>query len=248
MAHLVNPVSRAPGMVRKALAIAVKDLRSEARGKEIAPAMVLFALALVFISTFAVPPGSGRAPAPPPVAGAVAVREVAGVLLWLAVLFAAITGFGRSASAENDGSRMDALALAPVDPMALFAGKVAANLSFLAILQVFLVPVWLLFFGLPPRALFPELLAVIAVADVGLAAVGTLFGAASQYARSRHLIMPLLAFPALLPLVLSAARLTSTLALGGQFGNEIRWFVLLIVFDVVFVTLGAVLFQFVIEE
>src|ERR671918_2037097 len=134
--------------MRKALTIAAKDLRSEARAKEIAPAMVLFAIVLVFLFTFTLPAGSGRAPVPEPIAGAVASREVAGSLLWAALLFAGIVGFGRSAASEREAGRIEALLLAPVDPAALFAGKVLANLVYLSVMEVILVPIFLLFMDL----------------------------------------------------------------------------------------------------
>ncbi|MEX0790694.1 MAG: heme exporter protein CcmB, partial [Actinomycetota bacterium] len=102
--------------------------------------------------------------------------------------------------------------------------------------------------NITPSALFPGILPVMLVASLGMAAVGTLFGAATQHAEARSLMLPLLTFPLTLPVILGASKLTSTLLIENRFGNEFRWFILLIVFDVVFLTLGAVTFEFVIEE
>ena len=234
--------------MRKALTIAVKDLRSETRAKEIAPAMVLFAIVLVFLFTFSLPAGSGRAPVPEPVAGAVPSREVAGSLLWAALLFAGIVGFGRSAAAEREGGRIEALLLAPVDPAALFAGKALANFVYLSVMEVILLPIFLLFMDLLPQLLFPEILLVGFLVNVGLAAVGTLFGAASQYARAREVVLPLLAFPVMLPAILGAARLTSSLLVSGSVAGNAGWLLLLLVFDLVISAVGAVTFEYVIRE
>jgi heme exporter protein B len=234
--------------VRRALAVAAKDLRSDARAKEIVPAMVLFALVLVFLFTFPLPPGAGRVPVPEPRAGAVGVREVSAAFLWASLLFAGVIGFGRSASAEREENRIEGLLLAPVDPAAVFAGKFLANLAYLVAMEVVLLPAFLLFFDVPAGNLFPGLVPVLLLADVGLAATGTLLGAASQEVRARELILPLLSFPAMLPIVLGAIRLTSSLLASGDMAGGGGWIVLLLATDVAYLAIGAVTFEYVVGE
>lgn len=234
--------------MRNALLIAAKDLRSDARAKEVAPSMILFALLLVFLFTFALPPGSGRAPLPPPVAGAVATREIAGVLLWTGLLFAGVVGFGRSASLEKEGNRIEALLLSPIDPAAIFTGKALANFVYLCVMELVMVPAFILFFDTPAGLLFPQIVPVLLAANVGFASAGTLFAASSQYARVREVILPLLAFPVMLPLVLAASRLTSALLVTGSLAGEERWMLLMISFDLAISAIGAVSFEYVIQE
>lgn len=234
--------------MRVILALAVKDLRSESRGRQIAPVMAIFALCLVFLLTFALPPGALRAPVPVPVAGAISAREIAGLLMWTSIFFAGVIGFGRSAAVDREGAAADGLLLAPVDPAALFTGKLLGNFAFLTAAELVAIPLFMLFANIPPGTLLPGLLAVMVVANLGLAAVGTLFGAATQHAESRSLMLPLLTFPLALPVILGAASLTTALLIDSGFGNEGRWFILLAVFDLVFVVLGAVMFEFVIQE
>lgn len=234
--------------MRKVLALAARDLRSEARARETAPAMVLFALVVVFLFTFPLPPGAGRAPIPEPRAGAVAAREIVAAFLWAGVLFAGILGFGRNASLDREGSRMDGLLLAPVDPAAIFAGKALANFAYLSLMEAVLLPAFALFFDIAPGLLLPGILPVLLLANVGLAAAGTLFGAASQYARAREVILPLLMFPIVLPIVLAAMRLTTSLVTGGGFSGEARWFILMAAFDLAIPAIGAVAFEYVVHE
>lgn len=234
--------------LRAASALVRKDLRSDARAKDIVPTMVLFALCMIFLFSFSLPPGAGRAAVPVPAAGAVGTREIAGVILWISLLFAGVLGFGRSAAEEHEGSRIEALLLSPVDPAVLFAGKALANFCYLTVLEVALLPVFVVLMDFSPTLLFPHLLLVAAAANVGLAATGVLFGAASQYSRTRSVMLPLLTFPILLPLLLGASRLTSMLLTTGNFGSEVRWLALLGVYDVIFVTIGAVLYEFVVQE
>jgi heme exporter protein B len=234
--------------LRSALVLAMKDLRSEARAKEVAPAMALFALTLVFITSFALPPGAGRAPVPLPVAGGVAALEIAGTLLWTALLFASITGFGRTASFEREGSRIEGLLLSPVDPASIFIGKALANFAFMSMVEIVMLPVFIVLVDVKVSDLVPTIILVMLGANVGLSCIGTLFGAASQYARGRALVLPLLAFPVLLPLVLSASRLTSSLLLTGGISGQGRWFILMAVYDLIFATIGTVTYEFVVQE
>ena len=234
--------------MRTVLALAAKDLRGESRARQIAPVMLVFALCLVFLLTFALPPGALRAPVPVPVAGAIPARDITGLLLWTSIFFAAVIGFGRSAAGDREGSAGDGLLLAPVDPAALYTGKLIANLGFLLATELVIIPLFMLFANITPGALFPAILPVMLVASLGMAAVGTLFGAATQHAEARSLMLPLLTFPLTLPVILGASKLTSTLLIDNRFGNEFRWFILLAVFDVIFLALGAVTFEFVIEE
>jgi heme exporter protein B len=149
---------------------------------------------------------------------------------------------------RGEGSAGDGLLLAPVDPAALYTGKLLGNLAFLTAAELVAIPLFILFANVDPAALLPGLLPVMLVANLGLASVGTLFGAATQHAEARALMLPLLTFPLALPVILGASKLTSTLLLERSFGIEARWFILLAVFDVIFVTLGAVTFEFVIQE
>jgi heme exporter protein B len=233
--------------MRKALVIAAKDLRAEARSKEIAPAMLLFALALVFLFSFGLPPGAGRAPLPPPIAGAVGALEIASVFLWSSLLFAGMVGFARSAALEKECSRLDGLVLSPVDPAWIFAGKALALLIYLFITEAVVLIFFTLFIDLPPQVVLG--MAPIAVlTNIGLAAVGTLFATATQYTRAKELLLPLLVFPTVLPLLLAAIRLSTNVFEGQDAFGETRWFILVAIYDIIFMTIGAVTFEFVIRE
>ncbi len=233
--------------MKQALAIAAKDLRSEIRGKEIAPAMLFFGATLILLLSFSLPPGAGRAPVPIPVAGAVAARHVAGTLLWTSILFAALIGLGSSAAIEHQGSRIEGLIMAPVDPALIFMGKAAANFVFLTLLEVVMLPVFVILLD-PAPGLFPGILLVLLMANIGLSSAGTLFGTAAQFSTSKSLVLPLLIFPSCVPILLSASQLTSGLMMSGTFAGQSRWTILMLAFDIVYVTLGAVTFEFVLTE
>jgi heme exporter protein B len=233
--------------MKKALAIAAKDLRAETRSKEIAPAMLLFSLSLVFLFTFALPPGAGQAAVPPPIAGGVGALEIASVFLWSSLLFAGIVGFARSAALEKEGSRIDGLVLSPVDPAWLFLGKAFALFIYLSITQVVVLIFLFLFIDLPPQAIAATT-AIAMLVNIGLAAVGTLFATATQYTRAKELVLPLLIFPTVLPLLLAAIRLTTAVFERLDPFAETRWFILIAIYDIIFTTIGAVTYEFVIRD
>ena len=233
--------------MKKALAIAAKDLRAETRSKEIAPAMLLFSLSLVFLFTFALPPGVGRAAVPPPIAGGVGALEITSVFLWSSLLFAGIVGFARSASLEKEGSQIDGLVLSPVDPAWLFLGKAFALFIYLSITQIAVLIFLFLFIDLPPQAIAGTA-AIAFLVNMGLAAIGTLFATATQYTRAKELVLPLLIFPTVLPLLLAAIRLTTAAFERQDPFAETRWFILIAIYDIIFITIGAVTYEFVIRD
>ncbi len=140
-------------------ALARKDLLLELRAKETLPSMLLFVIAALTIFHFALPRGTSDA--------------AALGLLWAALIFTALLGLTRAFVAEREQGMFDALILAPCDRSAIWLGKTLAVLAFLVAAQVVALPAFAVFFsGLDGRTV-----AAVALADVGIATVGTLFGA-----------------------------------------------------------------------
>lgn len=217
---------------RQFWSIVGKDLRSELRARHIWVAMALFAaLALVvFYFAFDLRVDNTAAVAP----GA----------LWVAFVFASVLGLGRSFAAEQEHGAMDRLLLCPVDRQIIYVAKLVGNLIFLAVVEVVAVPLFAILFNLP--ILGGKLLLIVALGTVGIAAMCTLFAAVAGATRARELLLPLLVFPLLLPVVIGAVRATQSLA--APVANEPPWPGLLVAFDVIFVTLSTVFFQYVVED
>lgn len=196
-------------------ALARKDLLLELRAKETLPSMLLFVIAALAIFHFALPRGSDG----------VAERG----LLWAALVFTALLGLTRAFVAEREQSMFDALVLAPCDRSAIWLGKTIAVLGFLAAAEVVALPAFAAFFhGLDGRTV-----AAVALADVGIAAVGTLFGAMAVAGRARELLLPLLFLPMAIPIVVGGV--------GGYL-----WFLAL--YDAIFVLLSWAAFEYVVAE
>jgi len=196
-------------------ALARKDLLLELRAKETLPSMLLFVISALTIFHFALPAGTSD----------VAARG----LLWSALVFTALLGLTRAFVAEREQGMFDALILTPCDRSAIWLAKSVAVLAFLAAAEVVALPAFAAFFhGLNGRTV-----AAVALADLGIVAVGTLFGAMAVAGRARELLLPLLFLPAAIPIVVGGV--------GGYL-----WFVAL--YDAIFAVFAWGTFEYVIAE
>jgi heme exporter protein B len=217
-------------------AILGKDLRAELRTLQSLPAMGLFAVTTFVIFRFGLDRTS--------LSGSLA----AGVL-WATLLFAALLGVNRLFVAEREQGGFDAIRLAPIDRSALFAAKAAALLAYLLVLELIVVPIFALFFLDSAAALGP-LAAVLLLADLGIAATGTLISSMAVHSRARDLLGPLVLLPLLVPLMIAATGASEPLlALGGpgyhRFGT---WLAVLGLYDLVFLLVGYAVFDFLLED
>jgi heme exporter protein B len=132
----------------------------------------------------------------------------------------------------------------------MLVAKAAVLLVFLVAVEIVAVPAFaILLLGPSPWGALPELIAVLALADVGVAVIGTVVGALGVQARARELIVPIMMLPLLIPVVIAAARATSPLLL--QSGAEAlpgRWLAVLALYDLVFGLVALAIFDFLLEE
>jgi heme exporter protein B len=176
--------------------------------------------------------------------------SLAAGVLWVTLLLASVIGVSRLYAAEREQGGVDGLLLAPVDRTALFLAKAAALLLFLVAVEVVAVPAFgLLLLGPGLGGALPELIAVLALGNVGVAAVGALVGALAAESRARELTAPLLLLPLLVPLLISCAQATEPLFRQEQGPEDLgRWLGLLTLYDVVFVLLSVAVFDYLLED
>lgn len=213
-----------------------KDLRAELRTLQSLPAMALFAVTTFVIFRF----GLDRTQ----LSGSLA----AGVL-WATLLFAALLGVNRLFVTEREEGGFDAIRLAPIDRSVVFAAKATALFVYLAVLELIIVPIFALFFLGSGAALGP-LIPVLLLADLGIAATGTLISSMAVHSRARDLLGPLVLLPLIVPLMIAATGASEPLlAAGGpgyhRFGT---WLAVLSLYDLIFLLLGWAVFDFLLED
>jgi heme exporter protein B len=234
--HAVREV----GLWRTVGALLRKELLVELRTLESVPAMSLFAVTTFVIFHFALNRGSVEG-------------DLAGGILWVTLLFAAILGVNRLFVADADQGGFDGFLLAPVDRSAMFIAKLATLLAFLIVLEFVAVPAFaILLLGAPLGPALPGLVATLALGDLGVAVIGTLVAAMAVRTRARDLLGPLLALPLFVPIVIGGARATSPLLVTthvvGVGGPQTRWLLTLGLYDLVFGLIAYALFDFLLED
>jgi heme exporter protein B len=214
-----------------------KDLRLELRTRESVPAMALFSVSTYVLFHFGLDRDTLDG-------------DLAAGVLWVTLLFAAVLGMNRLFVGEREEGGFDGFLLAPVDRTAMLVAKAAVFYVFLCAVEVFAIPAFsILLLGPSPWPALPGLLAVLALANAGIAIVGTLVGALAVQTRARDLIAPLLALPLMLPVVIAAAQATSPL-LAPEGAGELaaRWPLVLGLYDLVFALIAYAVFDFLVEE
>ncbi len=206
--------------VRTLLAL---EWRRERRSPQILPAMALFSVGVFVAFRFGLQDGSVSGPL------------AAGILL-VTTLLAGLLAIGRLWAAEEDEGGLDGFRLTPAPASALVAAKALALWSFLLALHLIAVPAFALLLldgGLDPAAL-PRLIGGLVLFDLGIACVGALIGAIAAAARSRELLVPLMAVPLLIPLVAIASEALAPLLGTTGVASEGRWWLALALYDGVF--------------
>jgi heme exporter protein B len=203
--------------------IARKDLAIEARSRELLNTTIFFAgsCVVVFSVSFVGEGGDGRA-----------------------IAFSGTLALGRTFERERYGDTLRALLLAPGTRAAVYVGKLVGIVALLLATQVIVVPMVALLFQ---AKLFDHIVLVVALlllGTVGFACVGTLFAAMLTRARSRDVLLPILLYPVTIPVMIAGVRGTSALlAADPQLDMARLWIMILLSFDVVFITLSLWTFE-----
>lgn len=212
-----------------------KDLLIEWRARTRGMALACFAFLLLLLFSFAVGPDSA------------ALTRHAPAYLWLCLMLSSTLLLAASFQIEVEAGALERLILAPVSPPALFYGKALANAFQLTILAGLAMMASVVLFDAPSPEQPLALAAALVLGSAGLAAPGTLYAALTSRIPARQLLLPLLLFPLVVPVLLSAVKATSLALLGDPMGQSASWLTLLVCFDAVYWSLCGILFGKVID-
>ena len=210
-----------------------KDLRIEWRSKEAINAMLFFALLVVVLFSLAFDPQGAFA------------RQIAGGVLTVAILFAAVSVLNQAWAREIRHQVLDAQRMAPTPGAEMFLAKVIANFIFVTVVQIVLAPVFVIMYNLRVLGHASLLAAVLPLGTWALVANGTFFAALSIRSRNRELLLPLILFPIFLPALMAMAQAAGFILTGE--GDPTLWIKLLIGYDIIFTTIGLLLFDVVLH-
>ena len=215
--------------------MAWKDLVIERRSKETLNALLFFSLALLFVFQFALGPDRER------------LASVLPGLLWLGFILSGVLGLGRAFLVERENDCWEALLLTPGDKSAIYLGKLVSSLALMAVVEALVLGLFVVFFDVDFAPALPGLALVIALGTVGIAAVGTLFAAMTAQVRARELLFPVLLLPVLVPVLLGTVEATEALLLREPLAAVGHWLKLLVAADVVYLAVGLLTFDVILE-
>ncbi len=218
------------------IALIWKDLLVELRTGETIASLFLLGVLLLLVLSFAFDPTHPLR------------EQSAPGVLWVAIIFAGTTAINRTLLRERENDCFSALLLAPIDRGSIFLAKVTVNFSLLIVAELFLLPLFIFFFNLPFASTLSRVALVLPLTTLGFAAIGTLFSAVALQTRAREIILPLLMLPLATPLFLAAVETTAALMGGAPVSSVAHWFRLTAAFDVIFLVVGWLAFEYAVVE
>ncbi len=219
---------------RAIAAIVKKDLLVEVRGKEVVLAVTFFVLLMVFTFNFAFRPG------------AIPNEIMTPGVLWFTFLFAGMLSFQRVVNSEQENGCLDGLMLCPYGRDVIFIAKTISSFVFVMIVEAIAIPIFAVVFNL--SAIPIQLILIVPVATLGIAIVGTFLSALSMNTRLREVMLPVLMIPLVVPAVIGAVESTGDAFDGAGWSAVQPWIYVLIIFDIVFLVVGFLTFEHVLEE
>lgn len=222
--------------VRQVVTLLVKDLRTEWRTREIFTLMFVFTALVVVVFNFAIGADGDL------------IRKVAAGVMWVALIFATVLGLQRAGQTEHEEDSLQGVLLALGDRSALFLAKALAQMCYLAVVALCIVPLCSVWFHLDFLPCLVELSVVFLLGIVGLSLIGTLLAMLVMQVRASEVMLPLLFLPVSVPLTIATVYATAQLINGKSWRDIADYLILLGVFDVVFLVVALLVFDYVVED
>lgn len=228
----------------KFLEIAKKDLKAEFRTKQMLNSMIIFALLVIVIFSFAF---GNEATIYISNLNKKIVDLLAPGMLWIAFTFAGMLGLSRSFAGEKEEGCLEGLKLCPVDRSEIYNGKVLSNAVLMFLMEMATLPIFIVLFSYDIKNI-PGLIVVIILGTFGFIFVGTLLSALTVNTRTREILLPVILFPVLIPVILSAVTATGTMLAKGDFSDIAGELQILVVYDIIFFVVAQMVFEYTIED
>jgi heme exporter protein B len=222
--------------LRKVRTIVWKDFTCELRSKEMLISMCVFSFLVMIIFNFAFPIGLKDA------------ERVLPGILWVAFLFSGLPGMGHSFGAEKDRGSFKGLLLCPVGRGTIYMGKMVAGFLFMLLMEIFTLVIFVLLFNIRIIPVLLPLSLIILLGTLGFAVIGTIFSAISTNTNARDLMLSLLVFPIAVPLMIASIKATGRILDGQSISQIASWLKILVAFDLTFLLVSYLTFEFVVEE
>ena len=217
--------------------ILMKEILSEYKTKDVLISMLLFGLLVILMFNFAFEPDSEE------------IRNFGPGLLWMTFIFSGLLGMNRTFAGEKENKVLEGLMLAPISWNSIYLGKMLANLLFMLLAESIILCLFSLFFNYAIWSRIEWMAIITFLGTLGFSAVGTLLAAVSMNTRMSEVMLPILLLPLALPVILSVVlATTANFSSPTEQNSMIFWIKVLIAYDVIFITVPLMLFDYVLEE
>jgi len=216
--------------------VAAKDLRTELRSREQALSLMVFALLVLVVFNFAFD------------FTIIDFTSLGPGILWVAFIFSGVLALNHAFRIEREQDRIEGILLAPIDRSAFYLGKVLSTVLFMGTVEAVLVPLSAILFNQSITPRLGLMILALGLNTVGFAAVGTLFAAITTQTRRSEVLLPLLLFPAAVPIALAAVRTTSAILAGRPFARYANWVYMSAAYDLIFIAAAVLLFDYALQE
>lgn len=222
----------------QSLRIALKDLKSEIRTKQMLNSMIVFSLIVIVIFSISFGNLLNRSQI---------ISQLAPGVLWISFTFAGTLGLSRSFAAELENGCLDGLKLCSYNRNSIYIGKMISSTVLMVIIELIIIPLFILFFNFDILGI-SGLIVIIIFGTIGYISVGTLLSALTVNIRTREILLPVLLLPLIIPVLLPAVIATGKLLTGGNIADVLQEIRLLIVYDVIFFVIALLVFEYVIQD
>ncbi len=223
-------------ILRNAFLIAGKDIRAEAKSKQVVPTMLVFSGLIIVIFSFAFDPMD------------LAVKAIIPGLIWVITIFSGILGLNRSFVSEQKNDNLFGMIIAPVDSISIYLGKFVANFAMILLVQIFATPFLFLLFDYPFNGSFLWFVMAIVIGTFGFTSIGTFLAAIAGNSGSSEMLLPLLLFPITTPVLIGVVQATKAiLTTPENMESGINWLLLVTGYDIIFFGICIILFDLIME-
>ncbi len=211
-----------------------KDLKRELRSKEIFISGFLFSIILLCVIYYAT------------ITSGIAHTSMSAGALWLCIIFSGTIGLNRIHQSEMANNCYRGLILAPVEGGWLYLAKVTANFLLLGAMVLLLFPPLWLFFQIHTVSQPLWLVASLLLGILAFVAVGTLVVAIAANTRMSDVLFPMVQLPLVVPVLIAGVNSTATALNENE--SPWSWIQFLLVLNAVFLSVGFLLYEFLLEE
>ncbi len=210
-----------------------KDLKTEFRSRYVINTVFAFVGASLLLILFSL---RAEQLAPTPQSGVV----------WIVILFAALSSLSRSFVAETDRLTYDLLRLHG-EASEVFLGKLTFNFFFTLFVNLVTFGFYIFLLDIPVSN-FGALLLTLVLGTAGLSGVATMLAAIVSQADRKGAIFSVLSIPLFFPLLLVLIRTTRAALFEGTGGTFLNDLMALVGYAGVTITAGILLFDYILEE